>query len=383
MKKFIKNNVKLVTLLLILIVLGIISATFALKFGATDLELISSKITVNVRYEKDNENNNITSLTSSGELTPVTLDTSSISDVLNSSDVVKYKFWISGSSTNPNDSIYDISLNAIAMDCELKNTYFKWVLYKNGNLLYSGNFSPTFDVMNDNRMILTTTQQDLNTTEDEYLLVLYIEDSCSDSDISSCVNAVDQSSMLGRNFSFNVGIETTSKSKKINTRTTGTEVSCVGNNESVNKPVCNNDLIYNGASQNLLSAAVPTGVTINQSVGTNVGEYIITAKLNSGYKWADNEGTEDYIFGCKINKRNITISTQNQVGSTFVSSPSKVDVSNLVIGHSINSIHLGTIGATGGDVIIAGNAIIYDSDSNDVTNNYTINYQSTGKIVEE
>lgn len=383
MKRFIKNNIRLVTLLLILIVLGIISTTLALtlRFGSTDVDITTTNIVVNVRYDKDGENNDITSITSSGDLTPITIDTSSISNVINSSEVVKYKFWISGSSANPNNSIYDISLNNITMDCELKNTYFKWVLYKNNTLLYSGNFSPTFDVMDNNRMVLTTTQQDLTTTEDEYLLAIYIEEACSN--FSTCTNPVDQSSMFGKSFSASIGIETASKSKKTNTRTTGSALSCTGNNDSVSKPTCNSNLIYNGTSQNLLSAAVPTGVTVNQSTGTNIGEYTITAKLSSGYKWADNDSTEDYIFNCKINKRSITISTQNQVEGTFVSSPLKVNVVNLVSGHTINSIHLSTIGATGGDVITAGNAIIYDTNSNDVTNNYTINYQSTGRIVEE
>ena len=70
------------------------------------------------------------------------------------------------------------------------------------------------------------------------------------------------------------------------------------------------------------------------------------------------------------------------IKGTFISNPSKVDVINLAVGHTINSIELSTISASGGDVITAGNATIFDTNSNDVTNNYIINYQSTGKIVE-
>lgn len=382
MKNFVKNNVKLLVLLSILIVLGIISTTLALtlRFGPTSINAGTANVIVNVRYEKDGENNDVTSVTSSGDLIPVTLDTSNISNVISSNSVLKYKFWVSGDSSNPSNSIYDVSLNNIVMDCNLRSTYVKWLLYKNNTLLSSGNFSPTFDAMPDNRMLLTSTQENLTTTEDEYLFAMYIEDSCSD--ISNCLNPVDQSNLLGRSFSASIGIETSTKTKKTNTRTTGEALDCSGESTVVVKPVCADGLEYNGTSQLLLGAAVPTGVTVNQSTGTNAGEYNITAKLGAGYIW-DDESTTDYVFTCKINKRSITISTQNQVEGTFVSSPSKVDVTNLVTGHTINSISLSTISTNNEDVISASRAIIYDSNNNDVTNNYVINYQSTGKIVQE
>ncbi len=383
MKKYIKNNVKALILLSILIVLGIISTTLALtlRFGPTNIDITTANVMVNVRYEKDGENNDITSITSNGDLTPMTLDTSSISNIINSNSVLKYKFWVSGDSSNPNNSIYDVSLNNITMDCELKNTYVKWLLYKNNTLLSSGNFSPTFDTMPNNRMVLTTTQENLTTTEDEYLFVMYIEDTCQD--ISNCPNPVDQSSMLGRSFSASIGIETATKTKKTNTRTTGEAVVCTGNNTIVVKPECSENLVYNGTSLNLIkNNIVPSGITVNQSNGINAGEYTVTAKLGSGYKW-DDESTGDYIFTCEINKRSITISTQNQVEGSFTSSPAKVDVTNLVAGHTINSISLSTIATSTEDIIVPSHAIIYDSNNNDVTNNYIINYQSTGKVTQE
>ena len=382
MKNFVKNNVKILTLLSILIVLGIISATLALtlRFGPTSISAETANVIVNIRYEKDGENNDITSITSTGNLVPITLDTSSITNVTNSSDVLKYKFWVSGDASNPNRSIYDVSLNNIVMDCELKNTYVKWLLYKNNSLLSSGSFSPTFDTIPNNRMILTSTQQDLTTTEDEYLFAMYIEDTCSD--LSNCPSAVDQSSLLGRSFSGSINIETSTKSKKTNTRTTGEALDCSGEPTIIVKPVCVDNLVYNGTSQSLLSTAVPSGVTVNQSSATNAGEYNITASLNTGYKWSD-ESTGDYVLTCKMNKRSITISTQDQVDGSFVSSPAKVNVTNLVTGHTINSISLSTISTNNENLIVPGHAIIYDSGSNDVTSNYIINYQSIGKIVEE
>ena len=383
MKKYIKNNVKALVLLSILIVLGIISTTLALtlRFGPTSISVSTANIVVNVRYEKDRSNNDITSIISNGTMIPITLDTSSINNITSNSNIVKFKFWISGDSSNPSNSIYDIALNNITMDCELKSTYVKWVLYKNSTLLYSGNFSPTFDVMTNNRMVLTTTLQDLTTTEDEYLLALYIEDACS-GNISTCTSSQEQASLIGRTFSANIGIETATKTKKTNTRTTGEAAVCTGNNTSVIKPTCAENLEYSGSSQSLLSAAVPTGVTVNQSTATDAGEYTVTAKLTSGYKWSDDNSTRDYIFTCKMNKRSITISTQDQVQGSFVSSPNKVNVVNLITGHTINSIHLSTISASGGDIIVPSNAIVHDGSSNNVTNNYIINYKSTGKIFE-
>lgn len=381
MRNLIKNNIRALILIIILIVLGIISATLALRlnFAPIGINADVGNVIVNVRYEKDGDND-ISSITSTGDLTPITLDTSSINNVLNSSNVVKFKFWVSGDASNPNNSIYDIALNNINIDCELKSPYVKWLLYKNNTLLSSGNFSPTFDAMPNNRMVLTSTQENLTTTEDEYLLAIYIEEACSD--INNCQNVVDQSSLVGRRLLANIGIETSTKAKKTNVRTTSTDEACVvdDNNASVNLLECVDNLVYDGTEQSLIKGGtVPTGVTVNQAAGTTAGEYNVTVKLNHGYKWS-NDTYGDYTLNCIINKRSITISTQDQCSDSFTSAPAKVNVTNLVSGHTINSIHLNTISAEGGNVITAGHAIIYDSNSNDVTNNYVINYQSTGKI---
>lgn len=375
MKNFIKKNIKLLILLTILIAVGVLSTTLALKNNGININTASVK--ANIRYELDDNNEFITSITSNGEIVPITLDTSNINNVINSNNVLKYKFWVSGDISNPSNSIYDIALNNINIDCELKNNYVKWLLYKDNNLLSSGNFSPLFDAMKDNRMVLTNTQEDLTNDEDEYLFVIYIEEACSN--FNECKNKIDQSNLLGKSISANIGIEASSGSKKENTRTTGEVEECIGNNTSTIKPECMSNLVYNSEELNLLKN-IPSGVKVNQSTGTLAGDYTVTAKLNKGYVWDDNT-TEDYVFTCKINKRSITINTLDQNKDSFTSDVSNVKVTNLVEGHYIKSISLNTIGATGGDVISSGRAVIYDSNNNDVTNNYIINYQSTGKII--
>ena len=382
MKNFVKKNMKLLTVLGIVILVSAVGTTLALtlRFGTTSISATTANMVVNVRYEKDGNNNDITSITSNGDLVPISLDTSSLSNVTSATNTIKYKFWVSGSSLNPNSSIYDVSLNNVVVDCELRDTYVKWLLYKNNTLLSSGNLSPSFDTMPNNRLVLTGTQQDLTTTEDEYLFVLYIEESCT-GNINTCT--VDQSNLLNKNFSASITIDTATKAKKTNTRTTSQEAGCVAGGTSAAKPVCNENLVYDGTAQSLFKSAVATGVTVNQSTATTPGEYTVTAKLSTGYKWSDNT-VGDYVFTCKMNKRPVTIASLDQYGftPTISSSPTYVSSNGLISGHTINSISLNTVGTVDGAAIInPTNAIIYDSGNNNVTNYYNINYQSLGKEI--
>ena len=86
---------------------------------------------------------------------------------------------------NPENSIYDVAIHDFNVDCELRTEDLKWRLYKNGTLLSSGNLSPKFDTMSNNRLVLTEIQQDLTTTKDEYVFLLWISESCS-GDIANC-----------------------------------------------------------------------------------------------------------------------------------------------------------------------------------------------------
>ena len=112
------------------------------------------------------------------------------------------------------------------------------------------------------------------------------------------------------------------------------------------------------------------------------GDYTITASLENGYQWEDGL-TSDYVFTCTIARRNITISTLNQAEGSFTSTPNYVNVSNLVSSHYVKSIDLSRIATNGQDVIAAGAAVIHDKNNSDVTDYYSINYQSLGRVVEE
>lgn len=111
----------------------------------------------------------------------------------------------------------DISLNNISMDCELKSEYFKWKLYKEEALLSSGSFSPKFDSMKNNRLVLTNTQERLTTNEDKYTLLIYLAESCT-GDLSTCnanSGSYNQETLLNKNFSATMKVELSTGNKKI------------------------------------------------------------------------------------------------------------------------------------------------------------------------
>ena len=60
--------------------------------------------------------------------------------------VLKSTFTVSNVKSNPENTIYDIALHKVEMDCALRSKYVKWRLYKDGNLLSEGNFSKSFDI---------------------------------------------------------------------------------------------------------------------------------------------------------------------------------------------------------------------------------------------
>ena len=369
MKKFKRRNMYLLILLCGVIIIGSIGATLANITAASGVRGNVVDIVAKIVFEKDASGNDISSLVSNGKLLPIKVDEENIDTILNEEDIVKFKFWVSGIKENPEESIYDISLGKINMSCELKNENVKWLLYKDGKLLNNGSFSPTFDIMKNDRMVLTKTQEDLTTEVSEYLLVIYIEETDND-----------QSSVLGKHLSANVRVETATGTKKVNVRKKGEELNCTGNNVVVAYPECADDLVYNGTSLNLIKNGVSSGIIVNQNIGLEPSTYTVTAKLSSGYKWP-NEETSDYAFNCTINKRTITIKSIDQNNDTFESSPNYVTVDNLVEGHNISSIKLTRISTTDGhDIITPSKAVIKDSEGKDVTNFYNINYQSLGEI---
>ena len=78
-------------------------------------------------------------------------------------NVIRLEFSLRGVETNDKDNlIYDIMVSDLNIDCSLLNEYSKWNLYKNEELISTGNFSPKFDgnVLTDN-LRLTNTQYKL------------------------------------------------------------------------------------------------------------------------------------------------------------------------------------------------------------------------------
>lgn len=377
MKDFIKKNVRVIALLFIVILLSVVGVTLAINTSDTsNINLITKDIIPNIRYDKDTEGNDIRVLSSEGTMIPVTIDTSDINTVMNKKEVLKLKFWVSGNADNPEESIYDIALHNVDIDCELKDESVKWLLYKNNNLLYNGNLSPRYDTMPNNRLLLTDTQQDLTLNEDEYLVAIYIEESCH-GNISECKDKNDQSNLLGKKIKAEISIETSTKSKVIHKRETSEKINCMEDNTIVNRPVCNPNLIYDGS--NLTLTTISNGIIVNQRSAIDAGKYNVIAKLEKSYKWDDNTNS-DYILTCTVKKRSITISTLDQDDSSFASNPEYISTINLVEGHKVNSIKLERIKTDTKDIISPSRAIIYDQNGNDVTSNYSINYQSVGRV---
>ena len=153
--------------------------------------------------------------------------------------VIRLEFSLRGVESNDKDDlIYDIMVNDMNIDCSLLSEFTKWNLYKNGELLSTGNFSPKFDgnVLTDN-FTLTETQQKLplyNEAYDNYVLIIWISESCED--LSSCVR-VDQSEMMDSKLDMNVFVAILSGEPVLYERIPNNDAICV------NKPVLSDGMI--------------------------------------------------------------------------------------------------------------------------------------------
>lgn len=369
-KNIIKKNIRFISAMIVVIILGIFGISYALKvapFNKIAVNIKSANMDVNISYDSGV---NGADISNSGNLLPIN-DSLVTGPTVNDSRVLKAKFYVTGNASNPENSIYDVAIHDFNVDCELRTEDLKWRLYKNGTLLSSGNLSPKFDTMSNNRLVLTETQQDLTTTKDEYVFLLWISESCS-GDIANCSKEQDQSKYLGKSLSGSIKLELATKSKKALVRTTGVSGSC--NYTMTSTPTCNT-LTYNGNEQTLVSAG--DNYTISNGTGTNAGDYAVTLKLKDGYKWNDGS-TNDKILNCSINRKNAVITANNQTikyGSSIDNS--KYSVSNLISGHSVSSVYLDTnIDKVGTGVITPTKSKIVDTSGNDVTDNYDLNYIS-------
>ena len=369
-KNIIKKNIRFISAMIVVIILGIFGISYALKvapFNKIAVNIKSANMDVNISYDSGV---NGADISNSGNLLPIN-DNLVTGPTVSDSRVLKAKFYVTGNTSNPENSIYDVAIHDFNVDCELRTEDLKWRLYKNGTLLSSGNLSPKFDTISNNRLVLTETQQDLTTTKDEYVFLLWISESCS-GDIANCSKEQDQSKYLGKSLSGSIKVELATKSKKALVRTTGVSGSC--NYTMTSTPTCNT-LTYNGNEQTLVS--VGDNYTISNGTGTNAGDYAVTLKLKDGYKWNDGS-TNDKILNCSINRKNAVITANNQTikyGSSIDNS--KYSVSNLISGHSVSSVYLDTnIDKVGTGVITPTKSKIVDTSGNDVTDNYDLNYIS-------
>lgn len=376
-KELIEKNLRFIVSMIIVIVLGIVGITFALNYSASaGVNITTAELGASITYLNGSEN-----ITSTEELIPINESTTTIDANTTSTNVLKVSFSVLGNSTNPDNTIMDISLNNIDMDCELKDTSFKWKLYKDTALLSEGNFSRTFDIAPNNRMVLTETQEDLPksiTEGDElpvYTLLIYIAENCT-GDIASCNSVNAQDRMLGKRFTATMKLELSTGKKKTNTRETGITIDACSYT-IIDIPTCNT-AIYDGTTKTLVNSG--SGFTLVNNTGTNAGNYAVIAKLNSGYKWKDYTISEK-VVECSISRRELTITAIDQDvrlsnnGNDLGKTVDFVTADGLVSGHSLSSIYLYTPQYEEGEgVIYASGAKIVDSSSNDVTDNYQINY---------
>ncbi len=377
-KNLIKSNLKFIIAMTVVIALGAVGITFAINidtFNPIGINIGTATLGANITYL----NGSSATITSTGKLLPINDDKTEITPDSTDESILKIDFKLSGTSTNPNNTIMDISLNNISMDCELKSEYFKWKLYKEEALLSSGSFSPKFDSMKNNRLVLTNTQERLTTNEDKYTLLIYLAESCT-GDLSTCnanSGSYNQETLLNKSFSATMKVELSTGNKKNNTRSTSSTSAC--SYTSVSVPTCNT-LTYNGSSRTLITTNAK--YTLTNNTGTNAGNYVVIAELKSDYKWPDGTKVAKSIT-CNIAKKDVTITPIAQTiahGGNVVSDISKVTASGLVSGHSISYVHLSTRNYNiGTGTINASAARIKDSSSNDVTDNYNIIY-ATGTV---
>ena len=207
MKKFVKNNIKALYILIAVIFIGLIGVTFAAV--ANFLNVNVSKGTYNVVYSG-------TATLPTSKLQPVV--DANLLDTSNASKVMKIDFTVKGAETNPTTKkiIYDVSLTNLNLTEGMQHRLLKWRLYKNGSLLSEGNFSKDFDFQVNSRMVLTETQQDLpnySSTADSYSFYVWLSEECS-GDITTCTPDQDISELLDKTISGEIRIELSTGSKK-------------------------------------------------------------------------------------------------------------------------------------------------------------------------
>ena len=299
MKRLIKENSKFIIVMSIVIVLGIIGITYALKvaaFNPIGLNTTTGTINANITYDGDNTS----TITNTDKMLPIS---DSLVDI-NTTDerVLKVSFNITGVNTNPDNTIYDISLRDINMDKELKSLYVKWRLYKNNTLLSEGNFSPSFDVKENNRLVLTEVQQDLTTNTDKYVYLMWISEVCT-GDITTCDSTLNQNKYSNKTFNASIKIEASTKTKKELVRTKAVIGDIYEDGRITNRDatLMNNFLLgeLSLTKQQLFNADVNADGKINEIDYLLFKRFILKAYYQN---ILPNEPITDYIFYGDVNE---------------------------------------------------------------------------------
>ena len=372
----IKNNAKMYIIMLIIIILGTMGITFAIsmaKFNDIDINSTALNVEANINY---NNNGDGTEIVGTNNLLPISDELVTGPDITDTR-VLKTTFSVTGNTNNPDNTIYDIALHDINIDCIFRTNDLKWRLYKENSLLSEGTLSPEFDTMSGDRLVLTNTQEDLTENTDNYTFLLWISESCP-GDVKECASSLDQSKYLGKTLTASIKAEVSTGSKKDVSRITGSEWSC--SYTEVEVPYCNN-LTYNGQEQTIINTG--SNYTLINDKGVNAGVYTVTARLNKGCKWS-NGSIDNKVLTCNITKKDVTITTLNQglvYGSGISSLSSNVSVSGLLNSDRIASVNLeATSLEVGVGSIITNGVKIEDGSGNDVTSNYNIIKQNNGVL---
>ncbi len=209
-KNFLSKNIKLIISLLVIIGIGIIGYTLAAA-KLTNVSIATGNY--QVVYSG-------TATLPSSKLTPILDD--ELTNSSNSTKVMKATFTVKGAQTNPTNVpiIYDVSLTDLNLASELHSELLKWRLYKNNTQISEGSFSYDFDSQINNRMVLTSIQQDLpsySSTADSYTFYIWISEQCT-GDITSCGEETNTAPLMNKTLSGNIKIELSTKSKKALTR---------------------------------------------------------------------------------------------------------------------------------------------------------------------
>ena len=205
-KNFLSKNIKLIISLLVIIGIGIIGYTLAAP-KLTNVSIATGNY--QVVYSG-------TATLPSSKLTPILDD--ELTSSSNSTKVMKVTFTVKGAQTNPTNVpiIYDVSLTDLNLASELHSELLKWRLYKNNTQISEGNFSYDFDSQINNRMVLTSIQQDLpsySSAADSYTFYIWISEQCI-GEITSCGEETNTAPLMNKTLSGNIKIELSTKSKK-------------------------------------------------------------------------------------------------------------------------------------------------------------------------